>query len=107
MVRVHLLAQIINGAIAQLAEHFPCKEEDVGSSPTGSTTMSCRIMAVRPTLTRVVQVRVLVGQPNGEIAQRKSVRLISERSGFRNSLSLLNRKFVRAVYRAALLKLWT
>ena len=60
----------------------------MGSSPIGSTILSLGVMAAHLVLSQRIQVRVLKGQPNGEIAQRKSIRLISERSGFRNSLSL-------------------
>ena len=49
-----------NGAIAHLGERLFCKQEVVGSSPTGSTKQFSRV------------------------AQRKSNRLISDRSTFRN-----------------------
>ena len=50
------------GVIAQLAERFPCKEEDVGSNPIGSTILSLGVMAAHLVLSQRIQVRVLKGQ---------------------------------------------
>lgn len=59
LVTLGILQKLQFGVIAQLAEHFPCTEEDVGSNPIGSTRQPMVILFTRESLETQVKTDIL------------------------------------------------